>query len=148
VVKQIYVETPTVSARDLHVFLEVETRFDMWISRRIDEYKFTATKDFCSNLSETPSSSGGCPATEYCLSTSMAKQICMLENNEQGKRARLHFIDCEERLKALPTKTSEDDMLAELTIPNQRQGPPNLCPSATSTSFPSSTKGSLFSRLR
>ena len=35
-----------VNARDLHEFLGVETRFDKWIQRRIEEYGFTQVIDF------------------------------------------------------------------------------------------------------
>ena len=30
----------TVNARELHVFLEVQTRFNDWIKNRVDEYGF------------------------------------------------------------------------------------------------------------
>ena len=36
----------TVSARELHAFLEVQTRFNDWIRNRISEYDFTANQDF------------------------------------------------------------------------------------------------------
>jgi len=31
---------PTVNARELHAFLEVQTQFKDWIARRIDDYSF------------------------------------------------------------------------------------------------------------
>ena len=40
----------TVSARDLHEFLEVKTSFKDWIKRML-EYGFEEGKDFCSFLS-------------------------------------------------------------------------------------------------
>lgn len=42
-----------INARELHEFLEVETRFDTWLSRRISEYGFVVNSDFCSFLSES-----------------------------------------------------------------------------------------------
>jgi anti-repressor protein len=48
-------------AKDLHAFLEVGTRFNDWIIRRIAEYGFIEGEDFYSNLGKTPES--GRPAT-------------------------------------------------------------------------------------
>lgn len=99
----------TVNARDLHAFLRVKTAFKDWIARRITDYCFCDGKDFCSFLSE---SSGGRPRIEYALSLSMAKELCMVENNEQGQIARRHFIDCEKRAKQaqrpIPAQPSEN----------------------------------------
>ena len=36
----------TVSARELHSFLEVRSKFADWIKNRISEYDFTANQDF------------------------------------------------------------------------------------------------------
>ncbi len=38
----------TVNARELHTFLEVNIRFNDWISRRIEEYSFQENQDFVS----------------------------------------------------------------------------------------------------
>ena len=42
----------TVNARELHAFLEVQTRFNDWIKNRIEQYDFVEGLDFCSILSE------------------------------------------------------------------------------------------------
>ena len=49
-------EQPTVSGRELHEALEVETRYNDWF-KRMSEYGFTEGEDFYSNLSKT--SEGG-----------------------------------------------------------------------------------------
>ena len=36
----------TVSARELHAFLEVQTRFNDWIKNRIKQYNFMENQDF------------------------------------------------------------------------------------------------------
>jgi len=87
-----------VDARELHEFLEVKTRFNDWIQRKIQQYGFIEGKDFYSNLSKTLPQ-GGRPTMEYELSISMAKELCMLENTDKGKQARLYFIKCEEEWK-------------------------------------------------
>lgn len=78
-------ERPAVSARELHEFLGVETRFNDWFSRMC-EYGFLESEDFYSFLSKTPT--GGRPAQDAALSIDMAKEICMLQRNEKGKLAR------------------------------------------------------------
>ena len=36
----------TVNARELHAFLEVQTRFNDWIKNRIERYEFVENQDF------------------------------------------------------------------------------------------------------
>ena len=84
----------TVSARLLHEKLRIETQFNHWIERMI-EYGFEEKKDFWSFLAE---SSGGRPSKEYALTLDMAKEICMLQRSEIGKKFRQYFIKCEKAL--------------------------------------------------
>ena len=86
-------DNPTVSGRELHEALEVETRYNDWF-KRMSEYGFTEGEDFYSNLSKT--SDGGRPATDHQLTIPMAKEICMLQRNEKGKQFRQYFIKVEE----------------------------------------------------
>ena len=76
-------EKPTVLGRDLHEFLEVETRFNDWF-RRMSEYGFTEGIDFYSILSKT--SENGRPSTDYQLTIEMAKEICMIQRSEKGRQ--------------------------------------------------------------
>lgn len=85
-------ERPTVLGRDLHDFLEVETRYNDWF-KRMTEYGFSEGNDFYSILSKT--SDGGRPATDHQLTLEMAKEIAMLQRNEKGKIARQYFIQLE-----------------------------------------------------
>jgi len=84
-------EQPTVSARDLHIKLNIETPFNKWISRMCD-YGFEAEKDFWTKKSE---STGGRPSMEYELTVDMAKQICMIQRSPEGRELRQYFIDLE-----------------------------------------------------
>ena len=84
-------ENPTVSARELHEKLHIETPFKKWIDRMC-EYGFEEFKDFLTKMSE---STGGRPSTEYDLSIDMAKQICMIQRSPEGKQIRQYFIDLE-----------------------------------------------------
>ena len=85
-------DNPTVSGRELHEALEVETRYNDWF-KRMSEYGFTEGEDFYSNLSKT--SDGGRPSTDHQLTIPMAKEICMLQRNEKGKQFRQYFIKVE-----------------------------------------------------
>lgn len=84
-------DRPTVSARDLHEFLEVSSEYSHWF-KRMCEYGFLEGVDFSSFLTE---STGGRPAQDAQLTIEMAKEICMLQRNEKGKQARQYFIQLE-----------------------------------------------------
>ena len=105
-----------VSARELHCELKVDTRFNDWIARRIEEYGFEEGIDFYSEWSKTdvlkneylePQWIDGLDAKklsqmgyrkEYSITLGMAKELAMLEKNEVGRRVRKYFIKCEENL--------------------------------------------------
>jgi len=85
----------TVDARALHSFLEVDTRFNDWVNRRIDEYGFAQDVDFISILNSEYSP----PRKDYALTLDMAKELAMVERTPKGKQARQYFIECEKRLR-------------------------------------------------
>ena len=85
-------EEPTVSGRELHAALEIETRYNDWFPRMC-EYGFLEGKDFCPILSK---SSGGRPGMDHAITIQMAKELCMLQRTAKGKQCRAYFINCEE----------------------------------------------------
>ena len=87
----------TVNARELHAFLESRQEFANWIKNRIADFGFIDGQDFLTILSKTPN--GGRPSTEYFITINMAKELAMVERNEQGKEARRYFIECERKLR-------------------------------------------------
>jgi|GEM_PF-3321243 len=96
-------EIPTVNARELHEFLGVNSKYQDWLKRRVDEYLFKENEDFVVFLkNEKNLPSGGRPTSEYHISLDMAKELAMVERNEKGREARKYFIECERRLKASP----------------------------------------------
>ena len=86
----------TVDGRKLHEVLEVNTRFNDWISKRIEKYGFIENVDYFSFTQKIVKPNGGRPTTEYKLTVNMAKELSMIENNEQGKEFRKYFIMSEE----------------------------------------------------
>ena len=88
----------TVNARELHAYLESKQKFADWIKGRIQKYDFLENQDFCViNLGSK--GQGGHNAVDYHISIDMAKELSMVENNEQGRKARRYFIECEKRAK-------------------------------------------------
>lgn len=83
----------SVSARDLHSFLEVGRDFSNWIKGRISDYGFIENQDFEVSLIFEQNTKGGRPTKEYILSMDMAKELSMLERSDRGKQARLYFIE-------------------------------------------------------
>lgn len=93
----------TVNGRELHGFLEVGRDYSNWIKDRIAEYNFIEGLDFIVVESLRSPNSASTKARrqrvkEYFLSLGMAKELSMVERNEQGRLARRYFIDCERRL--------------------------------------------------
>lgn len=85
-------ERPTVNGRDLHNALQVKTAYKDWFPRMC-EYGFSEGTDFCSFLNE---SSGGRPAVNHQLTIDMAKQLCMIQRTDIGRKFRQYFIQVEE----------------------------------------------------
>ena len=67
----------TVSARELHTFLEVRTRFNDWIAARISEYDFVENQDFVSFTENPVKIQRGRPSKEYHITLDMAKELAM-----------------------------------------------------------------------
>lgn len=88
----------TVNGRALHASLGNKDHYATWFKDRLEQYGFTENVDFV-GFSET-SEKGGRPRQQHAVSIDMAKELAMVERNDQGKRARLYFIECERRAKA------------------------------------------------
>ena len=85
-------EKPVVSGRELHEALGIKTAYKDWFPRMC-EYGFKEGIDFCSFLSE---STGGRPATDHMLTIPMAKELCMIQRTDIGRKFRQYFISIEE----------------------------------------------------
>jgi anti-repressor protein len=81
-----------VSGRELHEFLEVKTAYKDWFPR-MSEYGFEEGQDFRSKMSE---STGGRPSADHRMTITMAKELCMLQRTDKGKRARQYFLQLEQ----------------------------------------------------
>lgn len=77
----------TVNARELHQFLEVGRDFSTWIKGRIEQYGFAEGVDFVT-MEAAPQNGGAGNRgfkVEYYIAIDMAKELAMVENNDQGR---------------------------------------------------------------
>ena len=98
-----------IDARQLHKNLvenvkegKVGDRFSQWIKRRLSKYKFEENVDyitFHNFVNRENSTNLKSKTNEYTLTLDMAKQLCMIENNETGLLVRKYFITIESALK-------------------------------------------------
>lgn len=79
-----------VSARELHQFLEIGTRFNDWVNRMID-YGFKDGDDYSKLSIENQQ-------VDYALSIECAKHWSMMQRTSKGMQARQYFIECEKQL--------------------------------------------------
>ena len=85
-----------VSARELHKFLEVKTKFKDWFPRMC-EYGFIENKDYIAMAQKRVTAQGNeTTYMNYLMKISMAKELSMIQRNAKGKEAREYFIKCEE----------------------------------------------------
>lgn len=88
-------DKPTVSGRELHEALGVNTPYTQWFGR-MTEYGFTEDEDYIGFSQNCDKPTGGRPSTDHQLTIPMAKEICMLQRNDKGKQFRQYFIRVEE----------------------------------------------------
>ena len=69
-----------VSAKELHEFLEVKSKFADWIKNRIEKYGFGENQDF---VTVSKNLENGGRSIDYYITLDMAKELSMVERNEQ-----------------------------------------------------------------
>ena len=107
----------SVNARELYEQLGSKREFSKWIKERIDKYDFQKNIDYITNwykdnkiidegknadvkldVNNTNQMVRNGYSKEYFITLDMAKQLAMVQNNEQGKIARKYFIKVEKIL--------------------------------------------------
>ncbi|MGL5961634.1 MAG: antA/AntB antirepressor family protein, partial [Cetobacterium sp.] len=97
-----------VSARDLHEFLEVKSRFNDWIKNRVEKYDFIENVDFVAITKSLVTAQGNkYDEIDYLVKTGVAKELSMVENNEKGRQARKYFIECETKLNNISSESQQ-----------------------------------------
>ena len=91
-----------INARELHKALGSKRQFANWIKQRIEQYEFVENEEFiCFNKFVKANKYGNKSLKEYYLTVDMAKELCMIENNEVGRKIRKYFIEVEKRYRSI-----------------------------------------------
>jgi phage anti-repressor protein/phage antirepressor YoqD-like protein len=112
------IQIQTVDARKLHNFMNVGKDFSNWIKDRINQYEFAENIDYMVSAETGENSRSGRPRLNYAISLDMAKELSMVERNDQGKRARQYFIECERKTKDPSAALNDPAMLRHLLLEN------------------------------
>lgn len=146
-------ENNKVDGRELYEFLQVKTPYTIWFERMC-EYGFMENVDFWTankNVIRVDGVEMPQKKIDHELTISMAKELCMIQRTERGKQARLYFIECEKRLKAMQAPSyqisdpierakawiKEQEQLKQLAAQNEEMQPKALFADAVSSSHTS-----------
>lgn len=152
-------EEPTVSARDLHKALNIQSRFSRWFET--NKELFVEGEDFNKCTSSTVVNNGGIRQIEdYEITMLMAKHLAMMSRTEKGKEVRDYLINLEkawnspEQVFARALKMADktiDKLKSENTTlieDNQRMKPKEIFADAVTASDTSILIGELAKILR
>lgn len=100
-----------INARELHTVMEVGKDFTTWIKERIKKYGFIENEDYFLTFTKIGERKNVIKH-EYYLQMDMAKELCMVENNINGRIIRKYFIEVEKRYrKIVETPTNIFDVM-------------------------------------
>ena len=80
---------------------ETKTKFADWIKQRIEHYEFVENEEFIKLRNFTKLGNLRRPQVDYYITINMSKELCMLENNDIGKKIRKYFIQVEKRYRKI-----------------------------------------------
>ncbi len=149
-------EKPTVSGRDVHDALDIETPYHKWFPRMC-EYGFTEGEDFNTDKKVRVQIEGdrevSREVTDHQITIPMAKEICMLQRNDKGKMFRQYFIKIEELWNSPDMVMKRalviaDNRVKELTMQIEKDRPKVLFANAVETSQTSILIGDMAKLLK
>lgn len=120
-------QEPIVNGRELHEVLGVETRYDTWFNR-MKEYGFIENVDYVefNEKVDAQKRARTYEQVNHAIKLDMAKEIAMIQRNENGKKVRQYFIQVEkdfnspEKIMARALKIAEGK-LNVLQLENNRK---------------------------
>lgn len=87
----------TLSARELHEFLGVSTRYNDWIKRMV-EYGFNENTDYQAITQKRVTAQGNETSfIDHEITLDTAKEIAMIQRSDKGKEVRQYFLELERR---------------------------------------------------
>lgn len=86
----------SVSARELHEKLGIKSHFYDWF-KKMCNYGFEENVDYKRVTQKKVTLGGEQTFVDYALSMDMAKEICMVQRTDIGRKFRLYFIEVEKR---------------------------------------------------
>lgn len=93
-----------INARELHKKLNNKRQFADWIKQRINKYGYIENEEyirFHKIVKTDEKGYGNRTLIDYYLTIDMAKELCMVENNETGRKIRRYFIEVEKRYREI-----------------------------------------------
>lgn len=103
-----------VNARELHQGLGNKRRFADWIKQRIEQYDFIENEEFTKHHNFVMVGNLKRPQIDYLLTIDMAKELCMVENNETGRRIRKYFIETEKRYRTIINTSNNSNQFIDI----------------------------------
>lgn len=94
----------------------MESRYNDWFKRML-KYGFEENLDYIAITQKKVTAQGNeTTYIDHVIKLDMAKEICMLQRNDKGKKFRKYFIECEKRLKEqqLPQLTRKEELQLQL----------------------------------
>lgn len=104
-----------VNARELHEFLGIGKDFTSWMKNKLTKYGFVEGEDYYLTLTKIGERKN-VTKHDYYLKIDTAKEVAMVENNEQGRQVRKYFIQVEKKFREQnnqPPMTIEDLIIAQ-----------------------------------
>lgn len=90
-------DRPTISGRELHEKLGIGTQYTKWFER-MAEYGFVDGSDYAAISQKRLTAQGNeTTFTDHQLTIDMAKQICMIQRTDEGRRYREYFLEVERK---------------------------------------------------
>lgn len=111
---------PTVLGRDLHELLRIKSRYNDWI-RNIIDFGFEEGTDYLLVTKKLVTNNPKNPWTEvtdHQLTIDMAKQICMIQRSEEGRRYREYFLQIEKQWNTPEAVMARALQMANKTVNN------------------------------
>ena len=87
----------TLSARELHEFLEIKTKYKDWFPRMCT-YGFDENVDYRAMAQKRATAQGNeTTYVDHEITLDMAKEIAMIQRSDKGKEVRQYFLELERR---------------------------------------------------